>query len=225
VTIEARFTASSRSGGSHRDWTDLNRASNSRVEERCGRRCMYRMLLTGPIIWEWTVVKHFLNYRMDRTETWHKKIRFKKNQTFLQSVQKFLLHIADMTELKKYGIRSVLPVPHSFSHPYNSKHSRLIVQVLIKCIIMPRCISVNLYKSSTCQYRSHTFCASQECVYSWKSNTTSLGTELQIRVHGDYILQGLHSIKLMQGFQFVFEWEATLTWKSRRRRSLHVATK
>jgi hypothetical protein len=44
VTIEARFTASSRSSaGSHRDWTDLYRASNSRVEERCGRRCMYRM--------------------------------------------------------------------------------------------------------------------------------------------------------------------------------------
>jgi hypothetical protein len=29
VTIEARFTASSRSSGSHRDWTDLYRASNS----------------------------------------------------------------------------------------------------------------------------------------------------------------------------------------------------
>jgi hypothetical protein len=28
VTIEARFTASSRSSGSHRDWTDLYRASN-----------------------------------------------------------------------------------------------------------------------------------------------------------------------------------------------------
>jgi hypothetical protein len=25
------------------DWTDLYRASNSRVRERCGRRCMYRM--------------------------------------------------------------------------------------------------------------------------------------------------------------------------------------
>jgi hypothetical protein len=45
VTIEARFTASSRSSGSHRDWNDLYRASNSRVEERCGRRCMYRMQL------------------------------------------------------------------------------------------------------------------------------------------------------------------------------------
>jgi hypothetical protein len=31
VTIEARFTASSQSSGSHRDWTDLYRASNSRV--------------------------------------------------------------------------------------------------------------------------------------------------------------------------------------------------
>jgi hypothetical protein len=31
VTIEARFTASSRSSGSHRNWTDLYRASNSRV--------------------------------------------------------------------------------------------------------------------------------------------------------------------------------------------------
>jgi hypothetical protein len=31
VTIEARFTASSRSSGSHRDWTHLYRASNSRV--------------------------------------------------------------------------------------------------------------------------------------------------------------------------------------------------
>jgi hypothetical protein len=30
VTIEARFTASSRSSGSHRDLTDLYRASNSR---------------------------------------------------------------------------------------------------------------------------------------------------------------------------------------------------
>jgi hypothetical protein len=31
VTIEARFTASSRSSGSHRNWTDLYMASNSRV--------------------------------------------------------------------------------------------------------------------------------------------------------------------------------------------------
>jgi hypothetical protein len=31
VTMEARFTASSRSSGSHRNWTDLYRASNSRV--------------------------------------------------------------------------------------------------------------------------------------------------------------------------------------------------
>jgi hypothetical protein len=31
VTIEARFTASSRSSRSHRDWTDLYRASYSRV--------------------------------------------------------------------------------------------------------------------------------------------------------------------------------------------------
>jgi hypothetical protein len=31
VTIEARFTASSRSSDSHRDWTHLYRASNSRV--------------------------------------------------------------------------------------------------------------------------------------------------------------------------------------------------
>jgi hypothetical protein len=29
--LEVRFTASSRSSGSHRDWTDLYRASNSRV--------------------------------------------------------------------------------------------------------------------------------------------------------------------------------------------------
>jgi hypothetical protein len=32
VTIEARFTASSRNSCSHRDWTDLYRASNSAVE-------------------------------------------------------------------------------------------------------------------------------------------------------------------------------------------------
>jgi hypothetical protein len=31
VTVEERFTASSRSSGSHKNWTDLYRASNSRV--------------------------------------------------------------------------------------------------------------------------------------------------------------------------------------------------
>jgi hypothetical protein len=51
VTIEARFTASSRSSGSHRDWTDLYRASNIRVEERCGRRTIYRMLPGQGTCW------------------------------------------------------------------------------------------------------------------------------------------------------------------------------
>jgi hypothetical protein len=44
VTIEARFTASSRSSGLHRNLTDLYRASNGRVG---GRRCMYRMIIVG----------------------------------------------------------------------------------------------------------------------------------------------------------------------------------
>jgi hypothetical protein len=37
VTIEERFTASSRSSGSYSDWTDLYRASNSQVEEHEGQ--------------------------------------------------------------------------------------------------------------------------------------------------------------------------------------------
>jgi hypothetical protein len=71
VTIEARLSAPSRSSGSHRDWTDLYRASNSRVEERCGRRYMYRMIYIGRTSYYLTTDHHAAveSYTMNVSDT------------------------------------------------------------------------------------------------------------------------------------------------------------
>jgi hypothetical protein len=54
VTIEARLTASSRSSGSHRNLTDLYRASNSQLVRRALWKALY--------VQDGSILKHKLNW-------------------------------------------------------------------------------------------------------------------------------------------------------------------
>jgi hypothetical protein len=60
VTIEARYTASSRSSGSHRNWTVSTGPVTAESEERCGRRYMYRMISTGNLSALFTLIFIFM---------------------------------------------------------------------------------------------------------------------------------------------------------------------
>jgi hypothetical protein len=68
VTIEARFTASIRSSGLHRDWTDLYRASSG-VREALWKALYVQdgIITVRLIIYEYFIVMHkkrYFNYRV-----------------------------------------------------------------------------------------------------------------------------------------------------------------
>jgi hypothetical protein len=65
VTIEARFTASSRSSGSHIGIGPISTGPvTAESDERCGRRCMYRMGERG-------VVRKIMKSELGVMNRWH----------------------------------------------------------------------------------------------------------------------------------------------------------